>query len=195
MGSKRIEWPVEQMRKWYEEDGLTCLEIALKLNQKPKVVNKACKRFGFRMRPAHQRPGALSKKWKGGLTVDKSGYVLQYMPGHPACNSNGYVRQHRLVMEQKLGRPLLPTEVVHHIDNDPANNDPANLQLFRSNGEHLAETLAGKCPQWTESGKARISAGIAAAAEINRRRAMKGQSTERDAPQLQQETGRSTDET
>ena len=36
---------------------------------------------------------------------------------------------HREVMEQKLGRKLLPGEVVHHIDENKRNNDPNNLEL------------------------------------------------------------------
>ena len=32
-------------------------------------------------------------------------------------------------MEQKLGRPLRSDEFVHHIDEDPANNAPDNLEI------------------------------------------------------------------
>lgn len=35
---------------------------------------------------------------------------------------------HRVVAEQKLGRPLRPGEVVHHLDGNPRNNDPQNLR-------------------------------------------------------------------
>lgn len=43
---------------------------------------------------------------------------------------------HRVVAEQMLGRPLLPGEVVHHIDGDKRNNDPSNLMVFVSQAEH-----------------------------------------------------------
>ena len=38
--------------------------------------------------------------------------------------------EHRVVMEQMIGRPLKKGEVVHHIDGDPHNNRPDNLQLI-----------------------------------------------------------------
>lgn len=44
---------------------------------------------------------------------------------------------HRIVAAQKLGRDLLPGEVVHHIDGNKRNNDPENLDIYPSNAEHM----------------------------------------------------------
>ncbi len=41
----------------------------------------------------------------------------------------------RILMEQKLGRPLKPEEDVHHMDENPLNNDINNLEI-RIHGEH-----------------------------------------------------------
>lgn len=43
---------------------------------------------------------------------------------------------HRVVAERKLGRPLIPGEVVHHIDGNKRNNEPANICVI-SQSEHI----------------------------------------------------------
>ena len=43
---------------------------------------------------------------------------------------------HRIVAEQKLGRPLKPGEVVHHIDGNKRNNNPENIMVFASQALH-----------------------------------------------------------
>lgn len=44
--------------------------------------------------------------------------------------------EHRVVAEQKIGRPLKKGEVVHHIDGNKRNNDPDNLMILDSQSEH-----------------------------------------------------------
>lgn len=44
--------------------------------------------------------------------------------------------EHRVVMEQIIGRPLGKGEIVHHKDGNKRNNDPSNLELLPSQGEH-----------------------------------------------------------
>lgn len=73
--------------------------------------------------------------WKGGRT-NILGYDLIKKREHPNADQRGYVREHRLAMEKKLGRFLTPKEVVHHKDGNLENNQPDNLQLFPSQAEH-----------------------------------------------------------
>lgn len=44
-----------------------------------------------------------------------------------------------MVAALTLGRHLLPGEVVHHKNQDRADNHPENLQVFSSNSDHMAE--------------------------------------------------------
>jgi hypothetical protein len=128
---------------------------------KGEVVRRAMKRLGIpRTENGEVARGANNPAWKGGRQVDKSGYILILCPDHPAANSGGYVREHRLVAEQKLGRYLVPGEIVHHIDGDNANNDPDNLEVYSTNSEHLKAELTGRCPNWTAEGQQRIRAGL-----------------------------------
>lgn len=63
-------------------------------------------------------------------------YKRVYDPSHPNSYSDGHIMEHRLVMSNKLGRPLLPSEHVHHIDGDKTNNSPDNLEIVNKSEHH-----------------------------------------------------------
>ncbi len=93
--------------------------------------------------PMYGKRGEECPNWKGGRKVRKDGYTLVRAPDdhpHPSDAHHGrkYILEHRLVMEQHIGRYLEPTEVVHHIDGNPRNNDISNLRLYASQSEHIA---------------------------------------------------------
>lgn len=67
-----------------------------------------------------------------------NGYKVVYMPEHHRAGKNGCVFEHILVAEDILGRPLRDTEVIHHRDKNRSNNDPSNIMVFASNGDHTA---------------------------------------------------------
>lgn len=74
--------------------------------------------------------------WKNGRKKTKNGYIQLRMPFHPFCNKDGYIYEHRIVVEKHLRRYLKLHEVVHHLDGNRANNQIRNLKLFSSNKDH-----------------------------------------------------------
>lgn len=129
--------------------GMNCGEIARVLGDDPETVRDWMSKKGIPRRRAGAPSGDLNPNWHGGRSVDVDGYILVKAPlDHPSKTHNGYIRLHRLVMEQKIGRYLTPEEVVHHIDGDPQNNQPDNLELFDHNGLHLRQEWSD--PDWAE---------------------------------------------
>lgn len=76
--------------------------------------------------------GAQNPGWSGG-TTRTAGYRLVRAPeGYTGrVNSNGYVLEHRLVVEQREGRILEPHERVHHKNGQRDDNRPENLELWK----------------------------------------------------------------
>ena len=66
--------------------------------------------------------------WKRGAVTD-AGYVSVHLPQHPRAGKKGRFLEHRLVVEQHLGRWLDPQEKVHHRNAMKADNRIENLQL------------------------------------------------------------------
>lgn len=151
---------LEKVRAMYEDQKLSSAQIATTFGVSPSCVLKHLRSMNVEVRRRGPRPGSLHPGWKGGVTIDKGGYVLRHCPDHPYANLCGYVREHRLVIEKLLGRYLLPQEVVHHIDDDPSNNSPSNLRLYRSNADHLADTRKGRRPNWSRAGYGRVLAAV-----------------------------------
>lgn len=69
-----------------------------------------------------------------GVIRHKAGYIMVKSKDHPRAPSNsGYVFEHILVMESKIGRHLVHGETVHHLNGVRDDNRPENLELWASN--------------------------------------------------------------
>lgn len=75
-----------------------------------------------------------SPTWKGGRKLDSCGYVLVKHP--KSRRKDGYIQEHRLIMEEFLGRELEEDEDVHHINGDKQDNRIENLSVIKRS-EHM----------------------------------------------------------
>lgn len=71
---------------------------------------------------AHTR-GENHHRWQGGRTISRGGYAFIKMP------DGSYKQEHRLVMEQHIGRLLCEDEVIDHLNGDKLDNRLENLSL------------------------------------------------------------------
>lgn len=94
----------------------------------PRYCSQSC--YGTHYQAIH---GGRNRKTG---TMRHKGYVLQWQPDHPN-QVKGYVPQHRVVMEQHIGRLVTNDEDVHHINHIKDDNRIENLQLM-SHQDHMA---------------------------------------------------------
>lgn len=67
-----------------------------------------------------------------------NGYKIIYNPLSKHANKYGYMFEHILIAEEKLGRELKDGEVVHHRDLNRVNNNPENLIVFKTKADHTS---------------------------------------------------------
>ncbi len=116
-------------------------EIAREMNIYPQIIsnflreNKVIIKRKWNSVKMEKNPN-----WKGGKKIIK-GYIHSLIPNHHLARKDGYVPEHRFIMEQKIKRPLLKEEVVHHKDGNKLNNSPKNLGLLNNNSIHIKKHI------------------------------------------------------
>jgi len=96
--------------------------------QTQKYCGYACKKTFQYLRSVGR--DAYVERTSKGRWISGNGYI--------SIKINGKLKyEHRHIMEQHLGRELLPTEVVHHKNEDARDNRIENLELIESQAEHV----------------------------------------------------------
>lgn len=131
----------DKMVRMYE-DGMSTPEIAKEMGITHQSVTYHLCRRGVKLRKGvGAKLGAEHHNWRGGRYIE-NGYVVIKVDMSdpilaPMCSKGrhgDYVLEHRVVMARSLGRPLRPSETVHHKNGDRQDNRLENLQLRQ--GQH-----------------------------------------------------------
>lgn len=131
---------IETIRTLYDR-GFNCGEVARMVGVSRTSVKKRLVSAGIAIRPSRPKvhKGAANSQWKGGKIRSRHGYILV------SVGNNKRRPEHRLVMEQHLGRPLTSSEIVHHMNGVRDDNRIENLALTTQR-DHEHDTYV-KCLQ------------------------------------------------
>jgi hypothetical protein len=163
-GEVKLRWAIEEDDGWrIYQDGEHRVVMAQHL-KRPLLTNEAV--FNVDGDKGNNHVSNLSiklRRFRGGKTIlcatdpkrwntnidgldrkiDKEGYAWVYV------DDCGWQQEHRLVLAQKLGRPLVPIiETVHHINGVRDDNDPDNLELWLGGvryGQRASDIVCPHC--------------------------------------------------
>lgn len=82
-------------------------------------------------------------------------YVLIHSPTHERAVGEGYVPEQVLVAEKALGRGLTADEEVRHINGNPYDNRPANLEIISANAGFRTQFLGDETDEKPSRGSTR----------------------------------------
>ena len=151
-------WPLVHKVQELSDGKRNSAEIAALLGLNPRHVRKIWTRHNMPRPNQGAQFGKKNHAYKYGRRINHAGYAMVTAPkDHPSAHvytgkKTGWVFEHRLLMEEKLGRFLTQEEVVDHIDGLTLHNRLDNLRLFANNAEHLRATTQGQVPHWSEEG-------------------------------------------
>lgn len=112
---------------------------------KPKSLR--CLSCGNKLQKHYK--GKDSSVWKGGRHKTSDDYISIWVDSkdffYPMANKGRYVLEHRLIMAKHLGRCLLRTEQVHHINGIRTDNRLENLEILNKGSHSLRTMFCNNC--------------------------------------------------
>jgi len=126
MAGNRARW------QGHDKLQLVCAECGNPFSCPPSVLKKGKGKFCSQTcaNRAKGRAMSVTRQFK------QNGYVYVKTWDHPFRSKQNLVAEHRLVVEQAIGRYLTPKEAIHHIDTCKTNNSLDNLFLCKNDAEH-----------------------------------------------------------
>lgn len=124
----------------------------------PRDVEQGCKVDGCNRK--HGAKGYCSAHYNqmychGKITSEKirvnkgifrrnDGYVVTLRYDHSMADKKGWVKRANLVWEENTGHIVKKGEIVHHKNGDRSDDSFKNLELFKSNSEHVKRRHSAK---------------------------------------------------
>ena len=142
-GKKRKYFPWVIKKGFGKFCCLSCAvkSITKKVSRKCLLCNKKFLVKRYKVKEGHGKfcSNSCSTKFRWGKNGRKSqrGYTLILLPSHPKKDRSGYVREHRIIIENILGRLLQSNEQVHHVNGNKSDNRIKNLIVLNSNSAHM----------------------------------------------------------
>jgi len=116
-----------------------CKKCKKPFNGRKAKKRKYCSRkcfflaYGRKLQNYEDGDTKTEYRWSGNDKSHKK-YLYRYVY---IKKRKAFIEEHRLVMGEKMGRPLKPTDIVHHINEDTLDNRVENLRVFESPSDHL----------------------------------------------------------
>jgi len=100
--------------------------------------------------------GENNHNFKGLRKHNYYGYIMIYQKSHPKADESGRILEHRVKVENYLGRYLKKNELIHHINGKKDDNRLSNLYLFNRRKHTIYEKALKICPDLVKKLKSNL---------------------------------------